>query len=199
MPDAVPQKRTGFGPHFLPGLGPESSVLEAAAECMEANSSKVPTAVSLLPAQKSGQVLVRTLCQGWDRNLLSLRPRLNAWKPTAARFRPQSAFFPLKKADRFRSAGLGLESSVLDAAAKCIETNSSKVPTAVSLLPAQKSGQVLVRTYVLKYAEFAKDLGGMSGVLTLPCRFSPRIFRGSDFRLSVQLLYHLPRLGDLLL
>jgi len=34
------KKRTGFGPHFLPGWGPESSVLDSAAECVEANSSK---------------------------------------------------------------------------------------------------------------------------------------------------------------
>ena len=63
--------------------------------------------------------------------------------------------------------GLGAESSVLDSAAECIEANSSKVPTAVSTSSRSKSGQVLVRTYVLKYVEFPKALGGMSGVLTL--------------------------------
>src|SRR5216683_1785398 len=40
------KKRTGLGPHSLPGLGQETSVLDCAAECAEANSSKVPTAVS---------------------------------------------------------------------------------------------------------------------------------------------------------
>ena len=38
------------------------------------------------------------------RHPLSLIPRLNAWKPTAAWFRPQSALLPVQKADRFRSA-----------------------------------------------------------------------------------------------
>ena len=34
-------------------------------------------------------------------------------------------------------------------------------------VPTQKSGQVLVRTYVLKDVEFPKVLEGMSGVLIL--------------------------------
>jgi hypothetical protein len=34
------KKRTGLGPHFLPGLGPESSTFDSAAECVEINSSK---------------------------------------------------------------------------------------------------------------------------------------------------------------
>jgi hypothetical protein len=38
------------------------------------------------------------------RHPLSLIPRLNAWKPTTAGFRPQSALLPVQKADRFRSA-----------------------------------------------------------------------------------------------
>ena len=46
---------------------------------------------------RSGRVLVRTHCQGWGRKLLSLIPRLTAWKPTAARFRPQSALLPVRK------------------------------------------------------------------------------------------------------
>src|ERR1017187_3870170 len=72
------KKRTGFGPHLLPGLRPECSVLDSLAECVEANASKVPTAVHILPVPKSGQVLVRTFCQGCDRNLVPLIPRLNA-------------------------------------------------------------------------------------------------------------------------
>jgi hypothetical protein len=47
MPDPVAtKKRTGFGPYPLPGLGPETPVLDSAAECVEANSSTVSTAVS---------------------------------------------------------------------------------------------------------------------------------------------------------
>jgi hypothetical protein len=72
------KKRTGFGPHSQPGLGPESPVLDSLAECVEANSSTVPTAVHILSVRKSGQVLVRTFCQGCDRNVLSLIPWLNA-------------------------------------------------------------------------------------------------------------------------
>jgi hypothetical protein len=34
------KKRTGLGPHFLPGLGPESSAFDSATECVETNSSK---------------------------------------------------------------------------------------------------------------------------------------------------------------
>ena len=57
MPDPLPhKKRTGLGPHFRPELGPESSVLASAAECVEAKSSKVSTVVSIFPVQKSGQV-----------------------------------------------------------------------------------------------------------------------------------------------
>src|ERR1017187_3266644 len=119
-----PKKRTGFGPHLLPGLRPECSVLDSLAECVEANASTVPTAVHILPVPKSGQVLVRTFCQGCDRNPVPLIPRLNAYRPTPA-----------------------------------------KVPTAVSILSVRKSGQVLVCTYVLKYVEFPRILGGMSGVL----------------------------------
>jgi hypothetical protein len=55
-----PKKRTGFGPHFRPGLERESSAPDSATECVEANSSKVPRAVSILAVRKSGQVLVRT-------------------------------------------------------------------------------------------------------------------------------------------
>ncbi len=61
--------------------------------------------------------------------------------------------------------GLGRESSVLDSATECVEANSSKVPRAVSILSIRKSGQVLVRTHVLKYRDFPKVFGGMSGVL----------------------------------
>jgi hypothetical protein len=38
--------------------------------------------------------------------------------------------------------------------------------------PVPKSGQVLVRTYVLKYVEFLNVFGGMSGVLNLYCLVS---------------------------
>src|ERR1039457_3426573 len=55
-----PKKRTGFGPHLLPGLRPECSVLDSLVECVEANASTVPTAVHILLVPKSGQVLVRT-------------------------------------------------------------------------------------------------------------------------------------------
>ena len=34
------KKRTGLCPHFLPGLGPESSAFDSATECVETNSSK---------------------------------------------------------------------------------------------------------------------------------------------------------------
>ena len=57
MSDLVPtKKRTGLGPHFLPGLGPETSVFDSAAECVEANSSKAPTAVSTFfrPKKRTG-------------------------------------------------------------------------------------------------------------------------------------------------
>jgi hypothetical protein len=41
MPDpVVTKKRTGFGPHLLPGLGLEPAVFDSATECVEANSSK---------------------------------------------------------------------------------------------------------------------------------------------------------------
>jgi hypothetical protein len=40
------KKRTGLGPHPLPGLGSETAVLDSFAECLEANSSRVPTVVS---------------------------------------------------------------------------------------------------------------------------------------------------------
>ena len=61
MPDPLPtKKRTGLGPHSLQRLGPETSLLDSAAECVEANSSKAHTAVSIFPSAKSGQVLVRT-------------------------------------------------------------------------------------------------------------------------------------------
>ena len=59
------------------------------------------------------------------------------------------------------------ESSVHDPAAECAKANSSKDPIAVSIFPVRKSGQVLVRTYVLKDVEFPKVLEGMSGVLIL--------------------------------
>ena len=57
MPDPVPtKKRTRLGPHFLPGLGPEPSVPDSAAECVEANSSKAPTAVGTFfrPKKRTG-------------------------------------------------------------------------------------------------------------------------------------------------
>jgi hypothetical protein len=43
------------------------------------------------------------------------------------------------------------------------------LPLALTLCvgASQKSGQVLVRTYVLKHAEFPKVYWGMSGVLKL--------------------------------
>jgi hypothetical protein len=43
------------------------------------------------------------------------------------------------------------------------------LPLALTLCvgASQKSGQVLVRTYVLKHAEFPKVYWGMSGVLNL--------------------------------
>ena len=61
MPEPAPtKKRTGFGPHFLQPLGPESFFLDPAAECVEANNSKAQTASQQFFRQKSGQVLVRT-------------------------------------------------------------------------------------------------------------------------------------------
>lgn len=61
MPDPVcSQKETGFGPHFLLPMGPESSNLDSAIVCVENNSSKAPTAASIISVPKSGQVLVRT-------------------------------------------------------------------------------------------------------------------------------------------
>src|ERR1035441_2361987 len=35
-----PKKRTGFGPHLLPGLRPKPCAFDSAAECVEANASK---------------------------------------------------------------------------------------------------------------------------------------------------------------
>src|ERR1035441_3170496 len=121
-----PKKRTGFGPHLLPGLRPKPCAFDSAAECVEANASK-----------------------GSDRSQHSFRPK----KRTG--FGPH----PLP--------GPGSESPVLDSLAECVEANASTVPTAVSILSVRKSGQVLVRTYVLKYVEFPRILGGMSGVLKL--------------------------------
>src|ERR1017187_8878253 len=63
--------------------------------------------------------------------------------------------------------GLRPKPCAFDSAAECVEANASTVPTAVSILSVRKSGQVLVRTYVLKYVEFPRILGGMSGVLNL--------------------------------
>ena len=154
---------------------------------------------------KSGQVLVRTFCQGGDQNLLSLIPRSNAQKPTAAWLRAQSAFLPSQKADRFWSAVLlhardpDLASTTAGSAqasafrpselsiaragrANSLGTERSRefltgtacevtmsLPLALTLCvgASQKSGQVLVRTYVLKHAEFPKVYWGMSGVLKL--------------------------------
>src|ERR1019366_7103260 len=121
-----PEKRTGFGPHLLPGLRPKPCAFDSAAECVEANASK-----------------------GSDRSQHSFRPK----KRTG--FGPH----PLP--------GPGSESPVLDSLAECVEANASTVPTAVNILPVPKSGRVLVRTYVLKYVEFPRILGGMSGVLKL--------------------------------
>src|ERR1700680_3316938 len=74
------QQGSDPSPHFFPSpkadrfrsalsarAGPESSLLNSAAECKEVHSSKVPAAVHILPVRKSGQVLVRTLCQDSDR------------------------------------------------------------------------------------------------------------------------------------
>jgi hypothetical protein len=45
MPDPVStKKRTGFGPHFLQRLGPESSFSDSAAERVEASNSRAQTA-----------------------------------------------------------------------------------------------------------------------------------------------------------
>src|SRR2546428_487949 len=64
--------------------------------------------------------------------------------------------------------GLGRESSALDSANECWKpTPGSKALRAVSLLSVRKSGQVLVRTQVLKFRDFPRGFGGMSGVLTL--------------------------------
>src|SRR5436309_2904066 len=64
--------------------------------------------------------------------------------------------------------GLGRESSAIDSATECWKpTAGSKAPRAVSILSVRKSGQVLVRTHVLKYRDFPRVFGGMSGVLNL--------------------------------
>lgn len=47
-----------------------------------------------------------------------------------------------------------------------VTTRSALAPT-LWVGQSQKSGQVLVRTYVLKYVDFPKLFGGMSGVLKL--------------------------------
>ena len=76
MPEPVSmKKRTGFGTHFLAELGPESSVPDSAAECVETNSSKASADANILSVQKSGQVLVRTFSPSWGRNLLFRVPR----------------------------------------------------------------------------------------------------------------------------
>jgi hypothetical protein len=79
MPDPVAiKKRTGFGPHFLSGLGPESSVFDSAAECMEANRSKVPTAVRTSSRSKKRTGLSPHPLSGLRPESCVLIPRLNA-------------------------------------------------------------------------------------------------------------------------
>jgi hypothetical protein len=106
MPDPVAiKKRTGFGPHFRPGLGPESSILDSAAECMEANNSKAPTAVSSSFHSKKRTGFGPQSPPG-------LGPESSVPDSAAECDRSQQQqwssrgqhFFPLQKADRFWSA-----------------------------------------------------------------------------------------------
>jgi len=61
MPDPVSiKKRTGFGTHILPWLGPGLVSQDCEAECLETNNSEAPAAVIPFSMSKSGQVLVRT-------------------------------------------------------------------------------------------------------------------------------------------
>src|SRR5712692_7266804 len=80
-------------------------------------------------------------------------------------------FFPLKKADRFRSAlsaRLGPESSVLDSAAECIESQQQQgSDRSQHFFPLKKADRFRSAPMSSNTWSFPRLLGGMSGVLKL--------------------------------
>src|SRR5216683_934201 len=80
-------------------------------------------------------------------------------------------FFPLKKADRFRSAlsaRRGPESSVLDSAAECIESQQQQgSDRSQHFFPLKKADRFRSAPMSSNTWSFPRLLGGMSGVLTL--------------------------------
>src|ERR1035441_7002052 len=113
MRRSVPTYDTVHGDHSLGSLGPERHPVidinraawwrRARQKFFLLRGHRWPSCQINTP--KSGQVLVRTHGQGWERRFLSWIPRLKCVEANStARFRRRLAFCQSEKADRFWSA-----------------------------------------------------------------------------------------------
>ena len=181
------------GDHSLGSLGPERHPVidtDCAVWWRRAREKFIllrghwPSCQTRLPS-KSGQVLVRTFGQGWDRNPLFLIPRLNAWKPITARLRPRSAALSTPKSGQVlvRSLRQGWDRNLLSLIPplNAIEANSSNGPAAVSTSSRSKKRTGFGPHLCPQIRGFPKVFGGYvrsseldSGVTTLSTLQLPR-------------------------
>jgi hypothetical protein len=131
MPDPVPtEKRTGLGPHFLPGLGSESSVLDSLAECVEANASKGSdrSQHSSRPKKRTGFGPHFLPGLGSESSASNSAPECAAANDSKGSDRSQHSSRP-KKRTGFGPhflPGLGPEPPAFDSAPECAAANDSK-------------------------------------------------------------------------